>query len=159
MEAIILNNFIDVADCDEMISRLEHLIAIKDVVIRPDGRISIINKKDPVFNKFVEKYRLKTIETLNDGYNKFNGYIATKYNEGIGMSTHIDSTIGFEMGTLMYLNDDYEGGELTYTAPNGVDHAIKAKKGDMVYFPSWYPHGVNKVTKGTRYFFTISLIK
>lgn len=159
MEVTIFNNFVDTADCDEMITRLDYLISINEVVIRDDGRIGVVNKDDEIFNKFIEKYKNKTIQTLNDGFNNFSGYIATKYNPGIGMSTHIDSDPDFEMGVLMYLNSDYDGGELTYTTPDGVDHYIKAKKGDMVYCPSWYPHGVNKVISGTRYFFTISLSK
>ena len=158
-EVKVFKNFVDIEDCDAMISRLEHLCDTQQVKIRDDGRIGIINLEDSIFKNFVEKYYIKTKETLKDNFTKYNGYIATKYNEGIGMATHIDSSVGEEMGALMYLNDDYEGGELTYTAPDKTEHAIKVNKGDMVYCPSWYPHGVNKVTSGTRYFFTVSLLR
>lgn len=159
MEAKVINNFVDLQDCKEMIDHLESLISSGDVIKRDDGRIGVVNKEDPVFAKFVSKYMNKTIETFNDGFNNFNGYIATKYEPGIGMADHIDSNPGEEMGALMYLNDDYEGGELTYTTDDGEQHSVKAKQGDMVYCPSWYVHGVNKVISGTRYFFTVSLIK
>jgi len=159
MKAQVINNFVEPEDCKEMIDHLEYLISIGDVVIREDGRIGVINSDDFIFNKFVNKYMNKTTSLINDDFKVFNGYIATKYSAGVGMDTHLDSQEGEEMGALMYLNDDYEGGELTYTAPDGSEHAIKANKGDMIYCPSWYPHGVNKVTKGIRYFFTISLVK
>ncbi len=159
MKAQVINNFVEPEDCKEMIDRLEYLISIGDVVIREDGRIGVINSDDFIFNKFVNKYMNKTTSLMNDDFKVFNGYIATKYSVGIGMSTHIDSQEGEEMGALMYLNDDYDGGELIYTTPDGSEYFIKAKKGDMIYCPSWYPHGVKKVTKGARYFFTISLIK
>ncbi len=155
----VFEGFVESRDCDIMIERLNYLCDIGEVIVREDGRIGLIDSQDPVFQNFVKKYYDKAVETLNDGFTKYNGYIATKYNEGIGMATHLDSQEGEEMGALMYLNDDYEGGELTYTAPDGSEHAVKAKKGDMIYCPSWYPHGVNKVTRGTRYFFTVSLFK
>lgn len=154
----VINGFVDESDCDEMIKHLDYLVEINDVIIRDDGRIGVINKEDAIFAKYIEKYQNKAIQTFQDKFTNFNGYIATIYNPGIGMGTHIDSSPDEEMGVLMYLNDDYEGGELTFTTPDGKDHAYAAKKGDMVYCPSWYPHGVNKVISGKRYFFTVSLI-
>jgi hypothetical protein len=47
------------------------------------------------------------------------------------------------------LNDDYEGGELTFFD----NYKLDLKQGDVVVFPSCflYPHKVNEITKGTRY--------
>ena len=154
----VVNNFIEDADCQTIISHLEELISTGDVTIRDDGRVGVINRQDEVFDLLVEKYKNKTIEMFNNEFKHLSGYIATKYIPGVGMATHTDSKVGEEMGALMYLNDDYEGGELTYTDSEGNEKTIKPKTGDMVYCPSWYPHGVNKVTKGTRYFFTVSLL-
>jgi predicted 2-oxoglutarate/Fe(II)-dependent dioxygenase YbiX len=95
---------------------------------------------------------------FDNEFKYFSGYVATKYVPGVGMATHTDTTLEEEMGALMYLNDEYEGGEFTYTDPEGNLKTIKPKTGDMIYCPSWYPHGVNKVTKGVRYFFTVSLL-
>ena len=158
MTVRVVNDFVSQDDCKMMIDRLEHLIATKDVVVRNDGRVGIINKEDPVFSFFVEKYKKKSIETFNDEYVDFSGYIATKYVKGIGMDMHIDSRPGEEMGVLMYLNDNYIGGELTYVDDNGDRHSVAPKTGDAVYCPSWYSHGVNKVVEGDRYFFTVSLM-
>jgi hypothetical protein len=158
MTVRVVNDFVSQDDCKMMIDRLEHLIAIEDVVVRKDGRIGVINKEDPIFSFFVEKYKKKAIETFDDEYVNLSGYIATKYVKDVGMDVHIDSRPGEEMGVLMYLNDDYVGGELTYVDDNGDSYSVAPKTGDAVYCPSWYPHGVNKVIDGNRYFFTVSLL-
>ena len=124
----VVNNFIEEADCQTIISHLEKLISTGDVTIRGDGRIGVINKQDEVFDLLVEKYKNKTIEMFDDEFKYFSGYIATKYIPGVGMSTHIDSKVGEEMGALMYLNDDYEGGELTYTDSEGNEKTIKPRE-------------------------------
>ena len=53
------------------------------------------------------------------------------------------------------LNDDYEGGELLFSTIEKDATAkitnIKARKGDLVIFPSFVEHKVAPVTKGTRY--------
>jgi len=74
----------------------------------------------------------------------------------------------------MYLNDDYEGGDIHYAVFNGTyndfstsennlipnegyvlqdSFAYKPKAGDVIIFPSGIPfyHGVHKVTKGQKY--------
>lgn len=158
MSTQIIHNFVEEQDRQSMIDRLEELIASGDVIVRDDGRVGVINKDDEVFSSFVEKYKNKAIQTFNDEFIHFSGYIATKYVEGVGMATHIDSEEGEEMGVLMYLNDNYLGGELTFTTPDGTNHAVAPIAGDAVYCPSWYPHGVNVVTEGNRYFFTVSLM-
>jgi hypothetical protein len=51
---------------------------------------------------------------------------------------------------LVYLNDEYEGGELYFP---DLDFGIRPKKGMMITFPGnlYYTHGVAPVTSGTRY--------
>lgn len=159
MEAKIYNGFVEDRDCQIMIERLEYLCNTGKVIKKEDGRIQIINLDDPVLQGFANKYYHKAIKLLKDDFKKYNGYVSTKYVQGVGMSTHLDSEPDGEMGVLMYLNSDYEGGEFIYTSPDGTEHSIKANRGDMIYCPSWYPHGVNKVISGTRYFFTVSLVK
>lgn len=48
----------------------------------------------------------------------------------------------------IFLNDDYEGGELTFPELN---IELKPKAGSLVLFPGYYTlHGVNEVKSGTR---------
>jgi predicted 2-oxoglutarate/Fe(II)-dependent dioxygenase YbiX len=55
-----------------------------------------------------------------------------------------------DYGSIIYLNDEYEGGELFF--PKYNIH-IKPEPGTLVFFPStnMYAHGVTEVTDGIRY--------
>jgi predicted 2-oxoglutarate/Fe(II)-dependent dioxygenase YbiX len=57
---------------------------------------------------------------------------------------------GSDFGAIIYLNDNYEGGEIYF--PN-QSLTIKPKAGSLVYFPgdSCYPHGVKEIVSGVRY--------
>ena len=64
----------------------------------------------------------------------------------------------YDIGSVFYLNNDYEGGEIYFPQ---FDIHIRPKAGDMYFFPGDrnYLHGVKEVTSGTRYtcptFFTV----
>jgi predicted 2-oxoglutarate/Fe(II)-dependent dioxygenase YbiX len=52
------------------------------------------------------------------------------------------------MSSILYLNDDYEGGETNYE--DGT--IFKPKKGRLLFFDGKYhKHGVNKVRNNIRY--------
>ncbi len=55
-----------------------------------------------------------------------------------------------DYGSIMYLNDDYEGGELFFPKYN---MELKPKPGTLIFFPSsnMYAHGVREVTDGIRF--------
>ena len=73
------------------------------------------------------------------------------------MNQHIDNihhSHGQQYGyphitSLIFLNDDYEGGEFVICG----DKQIEKKQGSAIIFPSnfMYPHEVKKVTKGKRF--------
>jgi len=79
-----------------------------------------------------------------------------RYSEGGFMSKHCDNIhhshgqqYGFPQVTvLLYLNDDYEGGEF-YVA----DKKFEPKRASALIFPSnfMFPHEAKVVTKGTRW--------
>lgn len=54
-------------------------------------------------------------------------------------------------GIVVYLNDDYEGGELYYS---DIDFKLKPKKNSLVIHRSTNPHEVFPVQSGTRYSIT-----
>jgi hypothetical protein len=56
----------------------------------------------------------------------------------------------YDIGTVFYLNDDYEGGELFFPLQN---IKFKPKPRAAYFFPGDknYIHGVTKITSGTRY--------
>lgn len=55
-----------------------------------------------------------------------------------------------DYSSLIYLNEDYEGGELVFPE---YSLELKPKTGDVITFPTnaMYIHAVNKINSGTRY--------
>ena len=80
-----------------------------------------------------------------------------RYKEGGFMQSHIDNihhSHGQKQGyphltSLIFLNDDYEGGEFVICG----DKYIEKIQGSAVVFPSnfMYPHEVKEVTDGKRF--------
>jgi predicted 2-oxoglutarate/Fe(II)-dependent dioxygenase YbiX len=55
-----------------------------------------------------------------------------------------------DVSVLLYLNDDYEGGQIEFTQ---LGLTLKPKRGMLLAFPSYleFEHKVHPVTRGTRY--------
>jgi len=82
-----------------------------------------------------------------------------KWNPGESQDVHADGETAagwpaynyiVDYGSIIYLNDEYEGGELFF--PKYNIH-IKPNPGTLVFFPStnMYAHGVTEVKEGFRY--------
>lgn len=73
-----------------------------------------------------------------------------KFEAGYGMHEHFDSSKPNDIATLIYLNDDYEGGQI-YFPDLGLEY--KPKAGDLVMFPDnpQFVHGVKPIISGTRF--------
>jgi predicted 2-oxoglutarate/Fe(II)-dependent dioxygenase YbiX len=88
--------------------------------------------------------------------NKINQIDLLKYNVGGKYNIHTDhfTTAIRHLSIIMNLNDDYEGGDLIFTDQKEKEiKKIKLGKGSIIFFPSnfMYPHGIQPITKGTRY--------
>jgi hypothetical protein len=84
------------------------------------------------------KSREQTMHLLRYDYS---GYLPAHQDQGV--STRV-------LSVLLYLNDDYEGGEIEFRQ-SGIK--IKPEPGSILFFPSnfLYVHEVHPVTKGPRY--------
>ena len=73
-----------------------------------------------------------------------------RFEEGRGMHEHFDSTKPNDIATIVYLNDDYAGGDIYFPE---YDISIKPEAGDLVSFPDTpnFVHGVRPITSGIRY--------
>lgn len=74
-----------------------------------------------------------------------------KYNETGHLPAHQDQGVSSRvLSVLLYLNDDYEGGEIEFRHSN---IKFKPEPGSVLFFPSnfLYVHEVYPVTKGPRY--------
>lgn len=80
------------------------------------------------------------------------GYNLLKYTGGQEYKVHYDgpTELGRAISAVVYLNDDYEGGELEF--PN-FNIKIKPTSGTLILFPSnyAYAHIAHPVTQGTKY--------
>jgi hypothetical protein len=74
----------------------------------------------------------------------------SKYDEGKFMGPHTDEMSGAHISGVLYLNDDYLGGELEF--PN-QGFSIKPEAGSMILFPSIQPyvHDPKPAYGGERY--------
>ena len=73
-----------------------------------------------------------------------------RFGNGWGMHEHFDASKPNDIATLIYINSDYEGGEI-YFPEYGISY--KPKPGDLLTFPDNpdFIHGVKPITNGVRY--------
>jgi predicted 2-oxoglutarate/Fe(II)-dependent dioxygenase YbiX len=122
-----------------------------------------------VYN-IIEKYIEKMKKCLEDSFNlklSARGPVIIKWRPGMEQQPHADKQMNdgrpnpfptYDINSLFYYNDDFEGGELYYPEH---DLIVKPRPGLAVAHPGDinYLHGVKKVTSGERYttpsFYTI----
>tara|TARA_R110000824_G_scaffold231527_1_gene419428 strand:- start:438 stop:983 length:546 start_codon:yes stop_codon:yes gene_type:complete len=87
---------------------------------------------------------------------KINQIDLLKYSPGGKYKTHTDHYTNSprHLSIIINLNDNYEGGDLVFTDQKEKEiKRLTLSKGSIVFFPSnfMYPHGIQPITKGTRY--------
>lgn len=121
----------------------------------------IIDKKTLyIANSFLMAFQMCTDRYLDarkldrNKYNLSLDRIPIKaWNEGQSMGPHFDGQDGnkdLAFSLVAYVNDDYEGGEISFPNHNVT---IKPKAGSLIMFPSQEPyiHEVKPIVSGTRY--------
>lgn len=111
---------------------------------------------DTDIKDLLQSYQQLVYKFVQDNYQgPFEAYDDSKIHiarfiEGYGMHEHFDSTKPNDIATLIYLNDNYEGGEIYFPELNIF---IKPQEGDLVCFPDTpdFVHGVKPISEGTRY--------
>jgi predicted 2-oxoglutarate/Fe(II)-dependent dioxygenase YbiX len=80
------------------------------------------------------------------------GYNMLRYSTGQEYKAHADggTGLGRAISAIVYLNDDYEGGEVEFV---NFGVKIKPKPGMLLLFPSTYPytHVAHPVKDGIKY--------
>ena len=132
------------------IKRSDKRVVMDDMWVKDKTTSSIIND---FFSKVIRKY--------SDKFERFScqrhsGFRVNRYSVGGFMSEHTDNihhSHGQEYGfphvsALLFLNDNYEGGELIVAG-----NEYKTKVGSGIIFPSnfMFPHEVKKITDGERW--------
>ncbi len=83
-----------------------------------------------------------------------NAISVLKYEKSGHLPEHIDQGISSRvLSVLVYLNDDYEGGEITFPNIGDSGVTIKPEAGSVIFFPSNFVgvHSVAEITSGKRY--------
>ena len=135
-----------------------------DGVVESDDRVcmdEIWFLQDHKFYDVLKNFVLKGLENYSKQHPKFGvphhtNFRLNKYSKGGFMSKHCDNihhSHGQQYGyphvsVLLFLNDDYEGGEFVV-----ADETYVTKKGSSLIFPSnfMFPHEVKPITNGTRW--------
>lgn len=116
----------------------------------------------PVLQEIISRMK-KTIDSFFNVDCKPTGPCIVRWPVGTRQEPHADKEMHegpdagtpnsfpwYDIGTVFYLNDDYEGGEL-YFPLQGIE--FKPKPGAAYFFPGDknYIHGVRPITSGVRY--------
>ena len=105
--------------------------------------------------EYAEEFFQNTAEWFEHAY-------ALRYSQGGQFNVHADAEVydqnekkffrssDRDVSLLIYLNDDYEGGELAFTLLN---YTYKPRQGDLLMFPPThlYTHRSNELRSGVKY--------
>lgn len=111
----------------------------------------ILKKIDMPYKKMLQIWSEKTGNKFPSIWISKN-YTIKKYKTGGIMGAHVDKNIDNPENTmdwtaLIYLNDDYEGGELVF---ENLKIELKPTAGSIIFFPCLEPHRVKEITKGSK---------
>ena len=120
--------------------------------IKQNKETPIVGEVDSYLeNLFTTKRILKTVYAPT----RVTTQIYNKYVKDDFYDYHVDSfrssvyNMFYNYGFTVGLSDDYEGGEFVLQTEAG-EIGYKVNKGEIVIFPTIYPHKVTPVTKGCR---------
>jgi len=181
-DVIIINNFINEKDISFFINYIDNNCDNENLFRKRVGvaynkgmafRAVFPDEKPPYLYKEIEKainkyskLFINEIDKISKNKNFFYGVSITKLSEHIHFRIHKDvhnTLTNLSYSGVLYLNDNYEGGEISfledfYPTSNFPLYnkemggfCYKPKKSDMVIFPSDKWHGGTKIVGGHRY--------
>ena len=131
----------------------------EDRILLLDQCINFTDEKNKIVSELFSKIKKEINLILHKDIYEYT-VMSAIYRSVIGqsMKTHSDDgpSPKFKYGIVLYLNDDYEGGEIFY--PN-IGLEFKPEAYSLVLHPAHqaYRHGVKEVSSGTRYSMTTFL--
>ena len=126
---------------------------VKNIGVKSLTEVHWTNFLYNVFNNSIDSY-LKNIDVESNW--RVSEVQILKYNVGGHYKFHVDNALSIPRtySCILFLNDDYEGGDLVFKFPGeDNEYKIKTKRNSVVVWPSnfLYPHSVTPVTQGERY--------
>jgi predicted 2-oxoglutarate/Fe(II)-dependent dioxygenase YbiX len=172
-DIFIINNVLSPEECSAIINECEEKGNLRDSTILGEryqqaaSRLRTSQQVGITVNPALAEVNSKLFDAYGKGMNKLftesnidttvfsvidEGYTLLKYSVGGKYGLHVDDTGqgNRKISILLYLNDDYEGGETAFPR-QGVTH--KGKTGSLIFFPSgWtHPHESKPLLAGTKY--------
>lgn len=107
----------------------------------------VMNKLDKQIQEFVEHIYFPSLGYTVKEFGWFRELELIKWSKFTTLPPHIDGDVikkypAITIGGLIYLNDEYNGGEIAFPEHN---ISIKPSPGDLVLFPCHYLHEVKTV--------------
>jgi len=105
------------------------------------------------YGKLANEVHIKNNPEIKDlyVYKAFGSHWTAGSSGGLHIDANDNAEGWIEWSTVVYLNDDFEGGEIYFPK---IDFSYKPKKYSAVFFPGndiTYLHGISEITSGHRY--------
>lgn len=149
-DVIEIDNFLSNEECNRLIEIHKQLFISRGKFHNETEVLNVMyamsnDSENDIFIRYIHGKITDHIKAINKS-NFINFFEVVKWKEGLSMGKHFD--FDFHAWTsVIYLNDDYEGGETVVG-----ENKITPRKGKIVTFQGVsLLHGVNKVLKGDRY--------
>lgn len=140
-----------------MLIELSHLITkiAQEYIDQWKNTVSLkFNIKDYQISKNNNEISCAPLDYVMHGVTKPENRLAMTYHTD-RHQFDVESKKNHHLFTIVaYLNDDYEGGEISfYDENNFTINYYKPKKGDVIVFPSFYPyfHAVEPIVNGQKF--------
>ncbi len=157
----IVPNFITQEEIDYLMSDIDnrHYISFVSQKDNDGNPVTYMHQYNGVkdINNIIERCREQIAKFYNIDKEKIRAkephLSVVKWTKGTYLKLHVDD-LGYvtdnHLPVLIYLNNDYEGGEIKFELHN---LSIKPNPGDFIVFPGnlHYPHEVTEVLSGIRY--------
>ena len=151
-DLLVVDDFFSEKDCDFwMYQWRKHETEHQNTGL--ESSLEILHLKSHLELLPYRKELIAKLDTIMPSYVEADYQQVVLMPSGSGLGTHKD-VWDIEYSSIIYLNDDYEGGETYIGLPGHElnDTIVKPKTGRLVSFRGKdIPHGVNEVTQGTRF--------
>jgi hypothetical protein len=132
-------------------SRTDSIHSYEKIKDNSEEIFSILQRKVNAVQSLVEYTFGRKLEKATAGIRKWTvGESQGIHADGESQYGEPNETYIVDYGSIMYLNDNYEGGEICFPA---YEKCFKPKPGTLIFFPSsiYYLHGVHEIVSGERY--------
>lgn len=152
----VINDFLSLEECKIVIDSLNSREYVEHDLQVDDKNNPKIKRKSYMGLDIAYTQQEKVKKVLEDSYGveviSGSAHVA-KWEPGQKLELHVDDlgrTSYNHMAALIYLNDDYEGGEIEFPTH---DLSFKLPAGSLIMFPgnANYPHEVKPIISGYRY--------